>query len=97
MGAIGLNTILTTSGTKSTEQDPAKIREAAQQFEALLIEQMMKSARESGTGDWAGGSEDQSGESMSEMAEQQFAQVLASNGGLGLAKLVADGLERKRQ
>ena len=96
MAEIGLNTILSTTSTASTEQNPAKIREAAKQFEAILIEQMMRSARESGSGDWAGTSEDQTGELMSEMAEQQFSQLLASNGGLGLAKLVAEGLERKR-
>jgi Rod binding domain-containing protein len=28
------------------------------------------------------------------MAEQQFAQLLASNGGVGLAKLVVNGLSR---
>jgi flagellar protein FlgJ len=95
MSELGLNTILTTSVTGSTDQSPGKIREAAKQFEAMLIEQMMKSARESGSGDWAGTSEDQTAEPMSELAEQQFAQLLASNGGLGLAKLVADGLERK--
>jgi Rod binding domain-containing protein len=33
---------------------------------------------------------------MSELAEQQFAKVLASSGGLGLAKLVVSGLERNR-
>ena len=96
MAEIGLNTILSTSSIASTEQNPAKIREAAKQFEAMLIEQMMRSARESGSGDWAGTSEDQTGEPMAEMAEQQFSLLLASNGGLGLAKLVADGLERKR-
>lgn len=96
MTELGLNTILSTSPTGSAEQSPAKIRQAAQQFEALLIEQMLKSARESGSGDWAGEREDQTGAPMSELAEQQFSQLLASNGGLGLAKLVADGLARKR-
>ena len=96
MVEIGLNTILSTSSTDSTEQNPAKIREAAKQFEAMLIEQMMRSARESASGDWAGTGGDQTAEPMAEMAEQRFAQLLASNGGLGLAKLVADGLERER-
>jgi peptidoglycan hydrolase FlgJ len=96
MSEIGLNTILSTQATpSSTEQNPAKVRDAAKQFESLLIEQMLKSARESGSGDWNGTSEDQTGAPLSEMADQQFAQLLASNGGMGLAKLVVDGLERK--
>ena len=64
-------------------------KKAAQDFEALLIGQMLKSAR-AGGGEWLG--EDQTGAALSEMAEQQFAQMLASSGGLGLAQLVSTGL-----
>jgi flagellar protein FlgJ len=92
MSEIGLNTILSTSTGKNIEKDPAKIQEAAKQFESMLIEQMLKTARESGSGDWFG--TDQTGAPLAEMAEQQFAQLLASNGGLGLAKLVVNGLIR---
>jgi peptidoglycan hydrolase FlgJ len=92
MSEIGLNTILSTSTGKTIEKNPAKIKDAAQQFESMLIEQMLKTARESGSGDWFG--TDQAGEPMAEMAEQQFAQLLASNGGMGLAKLVVNGLNR---
>ena len=80
------------AGVKPSDfKDPA---DAAKQFEALLINEMLKSAHASGSGDWMGASEDQSGSALSEMAEQQFAQLLASNGGVGLAKLVANGLSR---
>lgn len=96
MTEIGLNTIVTSSAP-GNETNPKRVREAAQQFEAMLLQQMLKSAREAGSGDWTGSSEDQTGLSMSEMAEQQFAQVLASKGGLGLAKLVVDGLERNHK
>ena len=71
---------------KSTE----KLADAARQFESLLIGNMLRSAREAGGG-WMGG-EDQSADSIIEMAEQRFAQLLASGGGLGLAKLVTQGL-----
>jgi flagellar protein FlgJ len=72
-----------------------KVHEAAQQFESLLIGQMLKSAREAGGGSgWLGaGDDDQSGAIGVEMAEQQFANMLAANGGLGLARMVADGLK----
>jgi Rod binding domain-containing protein len=69
-------------------QKPKNIPEAAQQFEALLLGQMLKDV---GPQD----SEDPTAEPMWDMAAQQFAQVLSKNGGLGLAKLIAGGLERK--
>jgi flagellar protein FlgJ len=97
MSEIGLNTILSMPGPSSTEQNPGRIRDAAKQFESLLIEQMLKSARDSGSGDWTGTSEDPTGSTMTEMADQQFAQLLASNGGMGLAKMVVEGLERRHQ
>jgi Rod binding domain-containing protein len=61
---------------------PKDAREAAVQFEALLLGQMLRSARE------AQESEDQTGETMWDVAAQQFAQVMAENGGIGLARLI---------
>jgi Rod binding domain-containing protein len=74
-------------------EDPAKIRDAAQQFEALLIGQLLQSARAGGEG-WLGGGGDSAGRCASDYAEQQFAAALAQSGGLGLASLVTAGLER---
>ena len=39
------------------------------------------------------GTEDGLGSALLEMGEQQFAQTLANNGGLGIAKMVIAGLE----
>jgi Rod binding domain-containing protein len=72
-------------------KDPA---DAARQFEALLIHEMLKSARSEGSGAMIDGGEDDADSALSDMAEQQFAQLLAANGGIGLAKLVMDGLGR---
>ena len=72
---------------------PTKVRDAAQQFEALLIGQILRSVRESGGG-WLGSS-DASADCAAEYAEQQFAAVIAQRGGLGLADLIAQGLDRK--
>jgi flagellar protein FlgJ len=96
MPEIGLNATIRATPSPTEGKYPEKVRDAAKQFEALLIEQMIRSARASGSGDWMGAGEDQTGVALSEMAEQQFAQLLASNGGLGLANLVADGLEGDR-
>ena len=76
------------------KEDPAKVRDASRQFEALLLGQMLRSVRESGGG-WLGSGEDEAGSCAVEMAEQQFARLLAEQGGLGLATLVSAGLERK--
>jgi Rod binding domain-containing protein len=70
---------------------PKNAAEAASQFEALMIAQMMRSAREAASS----GEEDSTGETMFDLAGQQFAQLLASNGGFGLAKLIAAGLQPK--
>ena len=68
---------------------PKNAAEAAQQFEALLLGQMLKDAHSSEE------SPDPTADTMWDMAAQQFAQVLSKNGGLGLAKLIASGLDRK--
>ena len=74
------------------KDSPAKVKDAATQFEGLLIAQMLKSARESTTG--ASGDEDHTDDSIKEMAEQQLSTILASSGGLGLSKLIVHGLEK---
>jgi Rod binding domain-containing protein len=71
---------------------PTNARDAAQQFEALLLGQMLRSERESGNG-WLGTGEDSSGDSAVDYAEQQLALVLARQGGLGLAGLISSSLE----
>ena len=78
----------------SKSQDPAKVHDAAQQFEALLMSQILRSARQSSG--WLGDDTDSSAECATDYAEQQFAAVLAQQGGLGLASLIAKGLERNR-
>lgn len=75
---------------------PEKIRQAASQFEALLIGEMLKSSQEGSSGDFMGTDDDQAGSSLLDMAQQQFAQAMALRGGLGLAKMVSEGLATKR-
>ncbi len=69
-------------------------KDAASQFEALLEAQLLKCMRQSGSDGWLGTGEDQAGATMMELAEEHLAQVLASQGGLGLANLVVEGLDR---
>ena len=65
---------------------------AAEQFEALLIAQMLASARRaSGGGAWLGSDGDDDSPIL-EFAEQQIASVLSSSRGFGLANLIEQGL-----
>jgi Rod binding domain-containing protein len=71
---------------------PKDVAEAARQFESLLIAQLLKTAR--GDDGWLGTGEDSTASSAMEMAQEQFASAMAAQGGLGLARLIADGLGR---
>ncbi len=81
----------------ASRDDPVRVRDAARQFESLLIGQLLKSMRESSTGWLSDGDEDQAGSTATDMAEEQFAKALAAQGGLGLARMVVSGLEKTTQ
>ena len=75
----------------AASRDPDRVHAAAQQFEALLMGQILRSVRQGGDG-WLSSGEDSSAECATDFAEQQFAAVLAQQGGLGLASLITKGL-----
>jgi Rod binding domain-containing protein len=79
-------------GKVRPKDDPAKIVSAAKQFEALLIGQMMKSMHDA-DGGWLGTGDDESASSAMEYGQEIFAQSMAQSGGLGLANLIAKGLQ----
>jgi Rod binding domain-containing protein len=79
-------------GGSRPPDNAAKVKEAAMQFEALLIGQMLKSMHESSSGGWSGSGEDQAGTSLMEMGQERLAEVMAQQGGLGLAGMVTRGL-----
>jgi Rod binding domain-containing protein len=90
--------ILSTSGLDPSspagaKNSPQKIHDAATQFEALLIGQILKSAHEEGGG-WMGAGEDQTAGSALQMADEYLARSMASRGGLGLANMISTGLAR---
>lgn len=78
----------------SNSSQAAKLGRAASEFEALFVAQMLRSARESSADD----SDDSDGAAtnspLMDLGEQQFAQALTNNGGLGLAKIVVTGLSK---
>ena len=82
-------------GTVQTKKkdDPARVHEAAQQFESFMIAQMLKSMRENeGTGFGTGG--DSAGASALSLGDEAFAKALGESGGFGLARMVESGLEQ---
>ena len=81
----------------STTTRPKNVAEAAQQFEALLIGQMLKGARSDDQAGWFGSAEDAGSATAAELAEEQFAQALARSGGLGLGRQIASSLARQGQ
>jgi Rod binding domain-containing protein len=80
-----------TSLAAKAKDSPDKILNAAKQFESLLVAQMMKSMQDN-EGGWLG-TEDQSSSAAMEYGQEAFAQAMSASGGLGLAKMVAAGLQ----
>ena len=81
---------LPTGETKSS----AKIRQASQQFEAILITQILSMASEDGG--WLGFGGDSASGCATGLAEQQLGTMLAEKGGIGLAPLISQGLEAQK-
>ena len=92
MSDLAISSALPTGAAIAKSRTADKVTDAAQQFETLLIGQILRSARQGGSG-WLG-AEDSSAECATDYAEQQFSAVLAQQGGLGLARLIVQGLDR---
>lgn len=69
-----------------------KIANAARDFEALLIEQMLRTSRETASGSLDGES-DAARDMALEMADQQVAKLIAARGGLGMAAVVTKNVK----
>jgi Rod binding domain-containing protein len=87
---LGMDTAFTTSSSDGS----GRLHKAAQDFEALLIGQMLKSAREEGSDGWLGSGEGTGDDSAMEMAESQLANALSSGGGIGLAKTIERAMSK---
>jgi Rod binding domain-containing protein len=72
---------------------PQKTKDAAVQFESLLVGQILKSAHEE-DGGWLGSGEDQTAGSAMQMADEYLAKALTSHGGLGLARMISTSLDQ---
>jgi peptidoglycan hydrolase FlgJ len=72
---------------------PSRVKDAAQQFEALMIGQMLRSVREAAKDS----DSDSSGDTMIDLADQQFSKLMSQNGGLGLAQMIVKGLNHENR
>jgi len=77
------------------KDSPEKIKEAASQFEALMIGQILKAAHGDSDEGAFGGDVDPASASAMDFANEYFARSLASTGGLGLSKMIVEGLTRQ--
>lgn len=85
-----MSTPASVSLSTMTQVKPSRVQDSAQQFEALMIGQMLRSVHEASQDT----DSDTPGETMLDLANQQFSTLLAKNGGMGLAKMIVKGLER---
>src|SRR5262249_62207431 len=77
-------------GPNAARGDPAALKEAATQFDALFIGMMLKSARAASLG--KGIFDNQATKQYLELMDDQVALELARKGGLGFGKLLLDQL-----
>jgi murein DD-endopeptidase MepM/ murein hydrolase activator NlpD len=80
------------SASRAAEAERRKLREVAQEFESLLILQMVRQMRRTFLEE-PGDSEGFGAETMTETLDVELARTLARQGGLGLASIVERGME----
>jgi Rod binding domain-containing protein len=77
------------------QDSPEKIKDAASQFEALMIGQILKAAHGDSDDGGLGGDTDPASASAMDFANEYFARAMAAKGGLGFTKMIAAGLEKQ--
>ncbi len=77
------------------KNSPERIKDAASQFEALLMGQIMKAAHQNDGDGWGGEESDQASATAMDFANDYFARAMAAKGGLGLTNMIASGLQRQ--
>ena len=81
--------------TPNPKQTPSKIHAAAQQFESLMIGELLKSVREASSDGWLGSGGSDASDSALGMAEGQLATAIANGGGIGLAAMIERSLTKQ--
>ena len=72
-----------------------KIKDAASQFEGLMIGQILKAAHGDSDEGAFGGEADPASASAMDFANEYFARAMAAKGGLGLSNMIVAGLQKQ--
>lgn len=83
--------LLEANGPRSsgcTARDPKSVHRVAQEFESLLIAQLLKSMKQGALSEEDKGAND----SVMQYAQESMARVLSQNGGIGIASVVERAL-----
>ncbi|HEX8988929.1 MAG TPA: flagellar assembly peptidoglycan hydrolase FlgJ [Rhodocyclaceae bacterium] len=83
---------MTALKSAAKRDDPAAVKTAAQQFEALFLQMMLKAMRDAAPSD--GMFDSDQTRMYQQMLDQQMAQVMAAKGGTGLAAVIERQLTR---
>lgn len=97
MNTVPLPSIFDTSGLAAIKRqarsnDPAALKAAAQQFEAMFLQMVLKSMRDASPRE--GLFDNDQTRLYQSLLDQQMSQVLAAKGGTGLAKIIETQLSR---
>ena len=74
-----------------TAKDPKSVHRVAQEFESLLISQLLKSMKQGALSDDDQGAND----SIMQYAQESMARVLSQNGGIGMASVIERALTQE--
>jgi Rod binding domain-containing protein len=95
---VGSNTacqlLLEANGPKSSgcsKNDPKSVHRVAQEFESLLISQLLKSMKQGALSEEDSGAND----SVMQYAQESMARVLSQNGGIGMASVIERALTQR--
>ena len=91
MSSVSASTSLPVTTPAPSERE--KLHKAAQAFEALLVKQMLTSARAANFGNEL--LSGQGGETFTAMQDERFAQIAAERGGLGFARVIEAQLAKR--
>ena len=83
--------------TGTEKQKNSKLADAAQQFEAMLMQEMLKPMR-AGQNDWSGEkSDDSAADTISTFGTEAVAKAISKGGGLGIARQVVRQITREHE
>lgn len=84
------NLVAATPADSSSIQRPTKLQQATQEFEAMLLAELLKSGPKMGS---LGGDESGSSEQYGDLSMQAVAQAMSAHGGIGISRMLLKQLE----